>query len=80
MPQDGCAGDEERVRRLTPYESMRKAGEWEKLGPFERPDVEKMLVGIEVMPSQQDVLDGFSMIPARRREVYSKSRGVTAFG
>ena len=27
-------------------------------------DVERMLVGIEVMPSQQDALDGFSMIPA----------------
>jgi hypothetical protein len=41
-----------------------KAGEWEKLGPFEKPDVERMLVGVEVMASQQDVLNGFSMIPA----------------
>jgi hypothetical protein len=47
-----------------PYESMRKAGEWEKLGPFERPNVERMLVGVEVMPSQENLLDGFSMIPA----------------
>ena len=47
-----------------PYETLRKAGEWEKLGPFEAPDVEKMLVGIEVMASQEDVLNGFSMIPA----------------
>ena len=49
-----------------PYESMRKAGEWEKLHPFEaqRTDVERMLVGIEVMPSQEDALTGFSMIPA----------------
>ena len=48
-----------------PYESVRKAGEWEKL-PFggKHVDVDKMLVGIEVMPSQQDALDGFSMIPA----------------
>ena len=57
------------IGRLYPphsYESIRKAGEWEKLHPFEekRVDVEKMLVGIEVMPSQADVLDGFNMAPA----------------
>lgn len=49
-----------------PYAAMLKAGEWEKLHPFEkqRVDVERMLVGIEVMPSQEEALDGFSMIPA----------------
>lgn len=57
------------IRRLYPphpYEQMRKASEWEKLHPFEeqRVDVESMLVGVEVMPSQEDVLNGFSMIPA----------------
>ena len=49
-----------------PYTSIRKAGDWEKLHPFEekRVDVERMLVGIEVMPSQQEAFDGFSMGPA----------------
>jgi hypothetical protein len=48
-----------------PYETVRRAGEWEKL-PFggKNVDVDRILVGIEVMPSQQDVLDGFSMTPA----------------
>ncbi len=49
-----------------PYDSIVKNGEWEKLHPFttQRVDVDKMLVGIEVMPSQENALDGFSMIPA----------------
>jgi len=48
-----------------PYERLHKAGDWEKI-PFggKNVDVERMLVGIEVMPSQQDALDGFSMSPA----------------
>ena len=48
-----------------PYETVRSAGEWEKL-PFggKNVDVDRMLVGIDVMPSQQDVLDGFSIVPA----------------
>ena len=42
-------------------------------------DVERMPVGIEVMPSQQEALDGFSMSPATAASrCTGESRGVTA--
>ena len=66
-PPERCQVLDLNIGRLYPphpYDSVLKAGEWEKLHPLKVPDVEPMLAGVEVMPEDIPNVDGFSMIPA----------------